>query len=355
MELLRAASLEPERAAAAWRRWIAEHVIDVAPHRSTDLLPAVSANLPADVLGDEADRMRGMRRRVWAGNHYRLDALVGAAAVLAAEGIEPVIAKGASLVTTVFAQVGTRAMADVDLVIGPERFEAARDALLAAGWRRVDPVDGPFFHAVALIDDLGRNIDVHKWVVFPRFSPVPERAWLDRAVPHTIRGCDVRRLVSSDELVLSALHGLLTNSESASRWPLDVVQLVRIAAADDDGFWDGVIDAAVDVEAGPVVGDALAMCRAELGVDVPDEVLERLAAAPFDPGLARHWALCRRGITLEWRVRRYARLERSVGGSPSVRGYVVPRAQSIRTRGISPVIAGRVQRARKIVADRTGR
>jgi hypothetical protein len=94
------------------------------------------------------------------------------------------------------------------------------------------------------------------------------------------------------------------------------------------------------------------MCRAELGADVPAEVLERLAVAPLDRGLAQHWALCRRGITLEWRVRRYRRLAWSEGGSPSVRGYATPRARAIRTRGIRPVITGRVNRGKFIIVDR---
>jgi hypothetical protein len=352
MELLRAASLELEPAAAAWRRWIAGHLIDTAHHRSTDLLPAVSANLNAEVLGREADRLRGLRRRVWADNQYALAALVDAANVLAAHGLDPVVVKGAALATTVFSEPGTRAMADIDLLVGADRFEQARDALVAIGWRRQDPVDGPFFHAVALVDDRGRGVDLHKWVAFPRFSPVPEQTWLDRAVPHTINGIELRRLTSSDELVLAVLHGLLTNSASASRWPLDVVRLAA-SAGEVEGFWDLVVASATEIQAGPVVGDALAMCRAELGVEVPVEVLELLAAAPLDRGLARHWALCRRGISLEWRVRRYVRLERSEGHAPSFLGYAAPRVRSLRSRGVKPVIVGRIDRAKHIIADRT--
>jgi hypothetical protein len=353
MELLRAACLESESAAAAWRRWIAAHVVDEAHHRSTALLPAVSANLSSEVLAGEADRLRGLRRRVWADNQYAFASLVDAARVLTAHGFDPVAVKGAALATTVFPEPGTRAMADVDLLVGSHRFEEARDALFAAGWKRLDPVEGPFFHAVAVVDDRGRGVDVHKWVAFPRFSPVPERAWLERTVPHVIAGLELRRLTSSDELVLAALHGLLTNSASASRWPIDVVQLARVAGAADDGFWDLVVASATELEVGPVVGDAVAMCRAELGAEVPIDVVDQLAAAPLDRGLAQHWALCRRGISPEWRVRRYRRLERSEGGSPSLRGYVVPRARAIRTRGLKPVISGRVDRGKQIVADRS--
>lgn len=353
MELLRAATLDLEPATAAWRRWLDAHDIDEAYHRSTDLLPAISANLPPDVLADEAGRLRGIRRRVWADNQFGFAALVEVAKVLEAEGIEPVVVKGAALSTTVYTEPGTRAMADVDLLIGTDKFGAACDALFASGWKRLDPVEGPFFHAVAVIDDLGRNVDVHKWVAFPRFSPVPERTWLQRAVPHTLRGHELHRLASSDELVLSVLHGMLTNSSSATRWPIDVVQLARMAPVIEAGFWDAVVASATEVQAGPIVGDALAMCRTDLGADIDLDVIEQLAATPLDRGAAQHWALCRSGITLEWRMRRYARLERSEGRKPTVRGYVQPRTQAIRTRGMSSVLGGRVERVKQIVADRT--
>lgn len=353
--MLRAACLDPDRAAAAWRRWSADHTIDSASSRSVDLLPAVSANVDADVLGDDAGRLRGLRRRVWADNQLALSTLADAAALLTARGCEPVVVKGAALATTVFSEPGTRPMADVDLLIGADRFAEARQTFLEAGWHRIDPVDGPFFHALAVMDDRGRAVDVHKWVVFPRFSPIPERSWLARSVPHHVGRQALRRLASSDELVLATLHGLLTNSASASRWPLDVVRLTQTAARADSDFWDQVVTSAQEIHAGPVVHDALAMCRAELGADVPVEVLSALAAGPIDRGLAQHWALSRRGIALEWRIRRYRRLERAEGRKPTVKGYVAPRVHAVRSRGFTRVIAGRLHHYQRRATDRIHR
>jgi hypothetical protein len=288
LELLRAATLPVEAASAAWRRWSASHDIDVAHHRSTDVLPAVSANLPAEVLGEEADRLRGIRRRVWANNQLAFLGLAEAAGILLAHGIVPVVAKGAALVGSVYREPGIRAMADVDFLIGDERFEEARDLLLQAGWHRVDPVEGPFFHAVGLANDKGRGVDVHRWVAFPRFTPVPERSWLERAVPLSVGGVDVRRLDSADELVLTTLHGPLTNSASSTRWPLDVVQLARHAKEHDPTFWDRVVTSADELRVGPMVADALAFCRAELAAAVPATSLDRLRSGPLDRGLAQH-------------------------------------------------------------------
>ena len=351
LELLRAATLDLEGASAAWRRWISGNVIDVAHRRSTDLLPAVAANLPPEVLGSETDRLRGMRRRLWAGNELRFGALSSAVDLLEAIGIEPVLAKGAALATTVYPKPGTRVMADVDLVIGPELLDEAVGALLGSGWTRVDPVEGPFFHAVAVADPRGQGVDLHRWVMFPRFTPVPERSWLERAVPHEVGGQSLRRLAGSDELILAVLHGLLTNSDSASRWPIDVAKLVD-ASQGKDAFWLEVVASADELRVGPVAADGLAMCAEELGVPVPDNVLESLRAGPLDSGLRQHWALCRRGLTPEWRIRRYARMARFEDRQPTVLGYVGPRWRAIRTRGVGPIFGGRIERARQIVDDR---
>jgi hypothetical protein len=102
-----------------------------------------------------------------------------------------------------------------------------------------------------------------------------------------------------------------------------------------------------------MVADALAFCRAELAAAVPATSLDRLRSGPLDRGLAQHWALCRRGITPEWRWRRYRRLELAAGRRPTVRGYVGPRWDAIRTRGIGSVLRVRWARARTIVTVRT--
>ena len=328
MELLRAALLDVPEAAAAWRRWSAGHVVDDAYHRSVDLLPAVSANLPADVLGAEADRLRGLRRRAWADSQFRLEAVVGGAAVLEPLGIRPIVVKGAALSTTVYREAGIRPMADVDLLVGADRFDEAMSAFLAAGWDRPLVTDSPFDHAVAVVDAYGHPIDVHRWVVFPRFAAEPESAWVERAVPHCVRGCEVLRFRCSDELVLAVLHGLLTNSPSSVRWPLDVVQVARhgaeVEGVGTDAFWAEVVESASAMSVGPIVADALEMCRVEFGAPIPQPVVAELSSGRLDPGLAQHWALCRRGVTLEWRVRRYVKLERLAGRRPTVSGYVRP-------------------------------
>jgi len=354
MELLRAATLDVDRAVAAWRRWLADHPLDDAHYLSSDLLPAACANLPADARGPDAERLRGLRRRAWANTRYRMQAIDAAAAVLASMGITPLVVKGASLAVSVYPLSGVRPMADVDLVIGDDRFDEALGALVAAGWYRPRTLESPFDHAMEILDPEGRAVDMHRWVLFPRFAATPERGWFERSSPYP--DVPARRLRTSDEFVLAVLHGLLTASPSSVRWPLDVVYLARHGAAAEgleaDAFWSEVVASADEIGAGPVVADAVEMCRVELGAEVALPVVSALAAGRSDPHLRQHWALSRRGVKLQWRMRRYARLCRADGRRPTVRGYLQPRVDAVRSKGLRTTLAVRLDRGREIVEMR---
>lgn len=329
-------------------------MIDDAFHRSIELLPAVAANVPAEELGRDAGRLQGIRRRSWADSQFRLMALAGLDDVLGPLGVEPIVTKGAALLTTVYSPAGIRSMADVDVVVGADRFDEAMAALIEAGWRRPQVVDSPFDHAVGVFDPLGRAVDLHRWVLFPRFSAAPELTWMERAVPHVVAGREMRRFTCADELVLTVLHGLLTNSSSAVRWPIDVVQMARNGPGFEgqsiDRFWQEVVASATGISAGPILAAALEMCRVELEAPVPATVVRELEAAPFDRSLARHWALCRRGLTLEWRIRRYVQVARSAGLTPTIGGYLGPRLASAKARGLGSVMSVRVDRVKQILA-----
>lgn len=356
MELLRAAALDLDRAAAAWQRWIATHTVDMASHRAVDLLPAVSANLPADVLGVDADRLRGLRRRGWADAQFRLAVLQGALEVLGPLGVKPLLTKGAALSTTVYTEAGIRPMSDVDLVVGADRFDEVMRAFAVAGWHRPAVIDNPFDHAVELYDVQHRAIDVHRWVLFPRFAVAPEAAWIERAVPHNARGCEVLRFRCADEMVLAVLHGLLINSASSVRWPIDVLNAAKQGPAVDgvscDEFWDEVVETASAIGAGPIMADALELCRVDLDAPVPAGAVALLGEVKMERHLAQHWALCRRGVTLEWRIRRYRMLRHLAGERATVGGYVGPRFAAMRAKGLGPAASARLRRVRQIVADK---
>jgi hypothetical protein len=355
LDLLRAATLPVGQATVAWNRWIADNDIDLVPRRSIEILPSVSANLPSSVLGLEADRMSGIRRRVWTQNQLMSLSLGDALARLGEANITAVLAKGAALKDTVYPELGTRAMADSDVLIAEGQFDEALNTLMRAGWRRISPETGPYFHAVALANELGHQMDIHRWVAFPRFTAIPDSSWIARSVPHELGGCRIRRLDNADELVLATLHGPLIPGPSITRWPLDVFHIARSAAVDDPSLWDRVVLSAEELEVGPVTAEMLELCASELEAIIPATAIHRLRAGKLNRGLAQHWALCRHGISPAWRIRRYRRVQLAQGERPTITGYARARHHDITARGVGKVVAGRLRRARQLVENRPGK
>jgi hypothetical protein len=386
MELLRAATLGPVAATAAWRRWIATHDVDDASDRSVGLLAAVGANVPVEALGDEAGRLRGLRRRSWTDTQVRLAAAAGALDVLGGAGITPIVTGGAALVTVTGADPGTRPLGAIDLVLGDTPTDTPTDerapsgipnplpisaravpisgtddalivalsALGSAGWSQIRPVDSPFDHIVDVVDPAGRRIRLHRWVLFPRLAAVPERAWAKRAVPHEVAGRTVRRFRLADELVLAVLSGLLDPPVAMLRWPLAVLDLAHagVGESDADVFWRELVASAADLGAGPLLSDAFATCRTDLDAPIPAQVVEELSASPYDPELRRSWALRRRGVAPERRVLRYRRIAYESGAAPTPWGYARARTAAVRATGLRTAIRARVERATTLVSER---
>lgn len=341
IDLLRAATMPVEQASVAWRRWRGDHELDVAPARSRSMLPAVAAHLPQAVLGDDAAFLQALRRRTWAANQLKFSAAGRALEVLSELQPAPIVAKGAAVALTAYGHVGDRPMADIDIVVGAQQFRPSTELLFANGWMPgADFEHQSFMHACAVHDEGNNEIDMHRWMMFPRLARVPE-PWGERAVPFEVAGQRCRRYNGSDELVLAIAHGLGPHLTSPARWPIDVARLVAAAGAGggkhDDGdlvsFWAGVVGSAEELALGHRVGAGLAFCSRELGLAVPDQVLEQLSHGRTDRVLAFEWTLLRAGLPRPNRTRQFIDTERVAGRRPTVHGYVAMRREALRRGG----------------------
>jgi hypothetical protein len=81
-------------------------------------------------------------------------------------------------------------------------------------------------------------------------------------------------------------------------------------------------------------------------------LLARLGAANLDRQQAQHWELCGRGVTIEWRFRRYRRLRHLAGERATIGGYVGPRSAAMRAKGFDTAASVRLGRVRQIVANK---
>jgi hypothetical protein len=338
LELLRAALVPGVEAHAAWMRWRATHALDRAPSRSNEILSAVGAALPEEVLGKDSLWLRRLRRQIWVQNQLLLRSLGEALVLLTEHGVPTTVVKGAALVSDVYPELGLRAMGDTDFVVGPDHFDRALDMLTSDGWT----LNNEWFHAADLVDAQGYETDVHRWPLFPRFTRTVETGWRDRCVETVIAGTLTHRLALPDELVLAVAHGLLGRpNASLVRWPLDVAAIR--AAADDADFWTDVVRSASEVGISPVVGAGLGFCREELALDVPSEVVAELTAAKWDRWLAYQWWRRRHGSYPPMRIRRYVDLERAGGRQPTLHGYAGRRWENLRRNGLTNVTRHRLR------------
>ena len=355
LELLRAALCPGNEAAGAWARWRSTYDVFHAPHRSHEIFPAVSANLDPAVLGADAHRLSGLRRNTWVNNQLALESLGAGLEVLADAGIEPIVVKGARLVACEYHKPGTRRMADVDVVVGPRCFDMALKELTSSGWA----VKGNWAHAADLTGPSGTGLDLHRWILFPRFSRVPEDVWWERTESGFIAGRPAKRLSLPDELVLSVVHGLFTSSPSTVRWPLDVAAIVAsLDSTSAEAFWMKVRASAQEIGLGPIVGKGLSMCTEEFGLYVPAATLVDLKGQRLDPLVAIHWRLHKTGAKPPMRVRRFVDLERAAGRRPSAANYARARWESLREHGPRRVLGYRIRNlsrtARRVAASRSG-
>lgn len=319
------------------------------------LLPAVSARLPAAVLGADAELMRGVRRRVWAATELQLASLARALETLSVLDDPPIVAKGAALVSDIYRQRGVRSMSDGDVIVGADQFDAATALLVDSGWvPAADFENQPFMHASDLSDDRGGALDLHRWIMFPRFTRVVEQGFFERAGTSSIRGAPCRRLALPDELVLAVVHGMGPTRDSGVRWVLDAGEILAAAAEGEtsgppEDFWVEVIASARGLAVGRMLADGLEWAGEQFGWRLPRGVFAELKAIPTDRLLAGEWWLRRHGVAAPMRTRQYVDTERVAGRQPTIGGYVGIRAQAVRRGG--GVFAASERRVAKLAAS----
>jgi hypothetical protein len=135
--LLDALLLSPPLAEDAWRRWRASTDLDCLDKGSFNLLPALTARMPAWLAGEPRRAiLLGICRRAWSENQVQRKLLAGAVQVLAAVGIERVAVTGPVVWGPLYWPAGAiRPVGMVDLLIEPALVRPALEALSKAGWQ----------------------------------------------------------------------------------------------------------------------------------------------------------------------------------------------------------------------------
>lgn len=340
--LITAAVSNGEQADDAWRAWRADRTLHDANWRLHALLPVLLESVSMEAFGPDRPVLTQIRKQNWIATQLRLARL---GAVLQTSGVPAdriMVFKGAALVGTGYPP-GARTMADVDIAIRPEHYRPTIDALLANGWTLRETTYGDdWVRALTAVDDEGFEIDIHRWVLYPRYTRRTERGVWERAEVAEFGPGSALVPSRADSIVIAILHGLTPTDAGAVRWPVDVTMLARRA---DDHVWSDVADIAVELGVGPLVAAGLSLLTTEFGADVPDGMIDRLEAAPLDRLLEFEWWLRRHGISRGSRARWYVDGCRAVGTRPTPWGYAASRWRKLRA-GDGPVSTLRLRAER---------
>ncbi len=193
-------------------------------------------------------------------------------------GITPLLIKGgAFLLRHAPGDLGVRALADLDVLVGPERFDEALARLTEAGWRRLVPAlrySSRVAPAIALVSTGARGIstqlDLHRHLAqWPLLKELPARAI---AQAETVGGWPMISVAHS--VLLVAAHRTRHAFANDAR---DLVDLAAAVTAIDDAAWARVVEEGAGLG---LTGALYAVMRqAAWWLDEEDGAIARRAAA----------------------------------------------------------------------------
>lgn len=264
-------------------------------------IPVVSrrlGELPAGLVPEVVLGSIARQRMVTDFRMARLEErLIETLAALREAGIEVILLKGAGLAAMVYDSFAERPMADVDLLVTPERGDEAWEVVRRAGWRpeyeEGEAVYDDHQHYPPLLDEGGTTIglDLHTSLL-PADNPFDlslDRIWRG-AEPVTRYGEGVYVPDGASQVLHLCLHFAWSHVMRASAWRScrDLGALLESGRID----WAEFVELANSTRAATCSYWTLRLARDLAGIDIPEKVLERLASPGpefIDRCLERHF------------------------------------------------------------------
>jgi hypothetical protein len=283
--LVRAAVVGGSVGRRAWTTWFERMPAGAEryDHGSERLLPLVyRAMLRNDAEIPGRELLATSYRRSWYSHNRLLRTAQPALDVLHDAGYDVMVVKGVALAARFYDDRGARSIGDVDIVVREEQAVEALDALLRSGWRSDDPAISAEEllgrnHAIALVDDHGGNVDLHRRMFQLSRAGLDAPVW-DRAVMMNLNNVSVLTPCVADEMLLAVVHGWAWSAVSSIRWIPDVAALTPHMEHDD---WQTLIDEARRREVSYRVWTGLKEVQGHFDVPVPSWVLDEFASGPF--------------------------------------------------------------------------
>ncbi len=206
---------------------------------------------------------------------------------LAAAGIPVGALKGLHLAAAAYEHPALRHMGDVDLLVPPDRLEAARAVLLDAGYAAEGADDPTIHHAARLVKPRAAPVELHR-----ELCPTPNPFRLDvpplwqRMVPISVDGQPALGLCAEDLLVHLSVHAAYNHRCLV---PLrNVFDLAMVVEREGGALdWERLEQAAGRTGTERAVFCGLALAREMFDADIPGGVLERLVPGAAAEGVMR--------------------------------------------------------------------
>jgi hypothetical protein len=313
LDAVRTAIAPPNEAAAAWRRWLTESDIDSGQHRQLELFPLALTNLPVGTMAP-ADQgiVKGLTRRSWYLQQRLAGALGPALERIEAVGGRPLLTGGLVLAWARYPTPGARHTDGADVLVAPEVVAEAEAALVDEGWAAAAPSSARPEATRVLQTAEGDVLRLHRWAFVHRHEG-DDQGLHDAALALQVGTAGSwPRMADADLLVLGVLDGLRTGRLV---WLVDAALLVH-AGVD----WDAVLRRSEPPAVAVRLLPGLHLLCDELAVDVPHEVLERLAAVEVPLPAQVRWAAERRFGRGD-RLFLYRSVTRAEGRRPSLAEY----------------------------------
>ncbi|MEM9855122.1 MAG: nucleotidyltransferase family protein [Pseudomonadota bacterium] len=283
-----------EPARAALERWLGAVDLDTLAAGERRLLPLVADRVAElAITTPEAGRLAGMKRHAFAANMRLFHAARPVLAALSKAGCAPIIWKGMPLSQTCYASTAHRPMSDIDIVVVPDRLEAALRVLEDCAWH---PKQGdPRRDAADLIvesndfsyqGDMQLSLDVSFHIgTFPEHAA--QRAILEASLPYEPGPEGVRVPPPAEHLLLILHHGMPANALRPLRWVFDAHALLEAQPVD----WDRFAELANEIGIAPMVGIQLDLVARYGPGLVPAGLLERLSKGAVSSLQSRYLAV----------------------------------------------------------------
>jgi len=214
-------------------------------------------------------------------------------AALEAQGLVPLVFKGAALAHSHYPASWLRPRVDADILVPPPARGAAAASLRSLGYEARAVISGTLVSSQACfarIDDRGLQhvVDLHWRVADPLVvaDVLTHEELTARAGAIDVRGCPVRIPAPRDALLLACVHRAAHHDDDESLLWLYDIHLLAAGLGRQD--WLAFADEAVSRGVAALCARGLSLAATRFGTGLPEGTLQRLSARPALETSARY-------------------------------------------------------------------